>query len=94
MKFLNLYFVVSAVLVPGFIYSGVVARSRQEKQRKGGLLLRYLTATAFNCTLCSPLIYTLIFGMIFSTHPIGQALCWFTIIFVPVVLTVWSTRGL
>ena len=57
------------------------------------MLLRYLTATAFNYALCSPLIYLLIFGMIFSTHPIGQALCWFTIIFiVPVVLAVVHAR--
>jgi hypothetical protein len=46
--FSSLLFVVS-VLVPGFIYSGVVtafvpARAHKEKEL---LLLRYLTATAF-----------------------------------------------
>jgi hypothetical protein len=92
--FSNLYFVVS-VLVPGFIYSGVVsafvpARAHKEKEL---LLLRYLTATAFNYALCSPLIYVLLVGAVFPQHPAGQALCWFFIIFIaPVILAVLRAR--
>lgn len=92
--FSNLYFVVS-VLVPGFIYSGVVANfiPMRRSKEKEILLLRYLTATAFNYALCSPLIYLLTFGLIFPTRPIWQALCWFAIIFiVPVILAVAHAR--
>ena len=89
-NFSNLYFVVS-VLVPGFIYGAVVENFiplRRNKEKEVALL-RYLTATAFNYALCSPLIYLLIFGQIFPTSPIGQVLCWFIIIFVaPVILAV------
>jgi hypothetical protein len=92
--FSNLYFVVS-VLVPGFIYSAVVSNFvpiRRSKEKEV-LLLRFLTATAFNYALCSPLIYLLTFGLIFPTRPIGQALCWFAIIFVvPMILAVAHAR--
>jgi Family of unknown function (DUF6338) len=92
--FSNLYFVVS-VLVPGFIYSGVVSNfvPMRRSKEKEVLLLRYLTATAFNYAICSPLIYLLTFGLIFSTRPIWQAFCWFAIIFiVPVILAVGHAR--
>jgi hypothetical protein len=92
--FSNLYFVVS-VLVPGFIYSGVVANfiPMRRSKEKEILLLRYLTATAFNYALCSPLIYLLTFGLIFPKRPFWQALCWFAIIFiVPVILAVAHAR--
>lgn len=92
--FSNLYFVLS-VLVPGFIYSGVVSNfiPLRRSKEKEVILLRYLTATAFNYALCSPLIYLLTFGLIFSTHPAGRALCWFAIIFiVPVILAVAQAR--
>ena len=92
--FSNLYFVVS-VLVPGFIYSGVVSNFvpvRRSKEKEV-MLLRYLTATAFNYAICSPLIYLLTFGLMFSTRPIGQALCWFVIVFiVPVILAAAHAR--
>ncbi|HEY1933962.1 MAG TPA: DUF6338 family protein [Acetobacteraceae bacterium] len=86
--FSNLFFVVS-VLVPGFIYSGVMSvfvpvRAHREREV---ILLRYLTATAFNYAICSPLIYLLIFGVVFRDRPVGQALCWFFIVFTaPIVL--------
>jgi hypothetical protein len=92
--FSNLYFVVS-VLVPGFIYSGVVANfiPLRRSKEKEVLLLRYLTATAFNYAICSPLIYLLTFGLIFSTRPIWQAFCWFAIVFVvPVILAACHAR--
>jgi len=85
--FSDVYFVIS-VLVPGFIYSGVVTafvplRANRERDT---LLLRYLTATAFNYGICSPLIYLLVVGHIFSAHPARQALCWFFILFMAPVL--------
>ncbi len=86
--FSNLYFVVS-VLVPGFIYSGVISAFipiRAHKEREL-ILLRYLTATAFNYAICSPLIYLLAFGIAFPNRAVWQALCWFFIIFIaPVIL--------
>ena len=92
--FSNLYFAVS-VLVSGFIYSGVVSNfiPLRISKEKEVILLRYLTASAFNYALYSPLIYLLTFGVIFSTHPVGQALCWFAIIFiVPVILAIAQAR--
>jgi hypothetical protein len=85
--FSDVYFVIS-VLVPGFIYSGVVSafvplRAHSEKNT---LLLRYLTATAFNYAICSPLIYLLVIGHILAAHPVGQAICWFFIMFIAPVL--------
>ena len=87
-NFSDLYFV-AAVFVPGFIYTGVVAnfipaRSAKEKDL---LFLRYLTATAFNYAICSPLIYLLGYGVIFTNRPVAQAFTWFAILFVvPVIL--------
>ena len=87
-NFSDLYFV-AAVFVPGFIYTGVVAnfipaRSAKEKDL---LFLRYLTATAFNYAICSPLIYLLGYGVVFTNRPVAQAFAWFAIVFVvPVVL--------
>jgi len=88
------YFMVS-VLVPGCTYAGLVsafvpARAQKEKEV---VLLRYLTATAFNYAICSPLIYLLTFGVIFADQAIGQALCWFFITFaVPIVLALVRAR--
>lgn len=93
-NFSNAYFVIS-VLVPGFIYSGVISafvptRAHKEKEL---LLLRYLTATAFNYAICSPLIYALVFGVAFPNRPIGQAFCWFFVVFVaPVILALTRAR--
>ena len=91
MKFDNLtsVFLIISFFVPGFIYSGVV--SNLVPTRRGGekevLLLRFLTATAFNYAICSPLIYLLIFNQIFRELPIAQGICWFLVIFViPVLL--------
>ncbi len=92
--FSNLYFIVS-VLVPGFIYSGVVANfiPLRRSKEKEVILLRYLTATAFNYAICSPLIYLLTFGLLFSTRPVWQAFFWFAIVFViPVILAACHAR--
>ncbi|MGC8475649.1 MAG: DUF6338 family protein [Acetobacteraceae bacterium] len=80
--FPDLYFVVS-VLVPGFIGSGVFSvfvptRAHREKEI---LVLRYLTATAFNYAICSPLIYLLLVGELFPDSTVGQALSWFFVVF-------------
>jgi hypothetical protein len=89
-NFSNLFFVVS-VFVPGFIYSGVIANfipSRRAKEKEV-LLLRYLTATAFNYALWSPLIYLLYYQVILVERLVIQGLCWFIILFVsPMLLTV------
>lgn len=93
-NFSNLFFVVS-VLVPGFIYAGVIGSliPLRRAKEKEVLLLQYLTATAFNYALCSPLIYPLAFGLIFTTSPIGQIVCWFFIIFLaPVMLALAHAR--
>jgi hypothetical protein len=85
--FSNAYFVVS-VLVPGFIYSSVITAFVPLRELKGkeSLLLRYLTATAFNYAICSPLIYLLVVGHIFAAHPVVQAICWLFIVFIAPVL--------
>lgn len=56
----NLYFVL-AVFVPGFIYNGVLRQfvPLHESTQKETILIKLLTATAFNYALCSPLIYLL-----------------------------------
>lgn len=86
--FSDLYFAL-AVLVPGFIYNGVVSTFvpiRPSKEREV-ILLRYLTATAFNYAICSPAIYVLVSGEV--SRPLTQALSWFGIAFVaPVILAV------
>jgi hypothetical protein len=79
----NLYFVL-AVFVPGFVYGGVVSQFvplRQSGQNEL-ILLRLLTATAFNYALCSPLIYLLTIGALFARAPIPHAITWFAIIFI------------
>ena len=68
----------------------VPARAHKEKEL---ILLRYLTATAFNYAICSPLIYLLVFGVIFPRNAVAQALCWFFIIFIaPVILAMVRAR--
>lgn len=56
----DLYFVL-AVFVPGFIYNGVLRQfvPLYESTQKETILVKLLTATAFNYALCSPLIYPL-----------------------------------
>lgn len=93
MKFESLpsIFYIISVLVPGFIYNGVISNLmplRRAREREA-LLLRFLTATAFNYALASPLIYLLTFRIGFAVHPFGEAFGWFFIIFVlPIVLAV------
>ena len=93
-NFSDLYFVVS-VLVPRFIYHGVILNfvpMRRIKEKEIAFL-RYLIATAFNYAICSPLIYLLAFSLILRDRPIGQAACWFTIIFlVPLFLGLIHAR--
>lgn len=92
--FSNLFFVVS-VLVPGFIYTGVVSAFvpiRAHKEREV-ILLRYLTATAFNYAICSPLLYLLVFDLLFQDYPALQAFCWFFVIFIaPIILALVRAR--
>ncbi|HEX9465537.1 MAG TPA: DUF6338 family protein [Alphaproteobacteria bacterium] len=79
----NLYFVVS-VFVPGFIYHGILSNlvPLREHGTKELILLRLLTATAFNYAVCSPLIYLLVTGDLFADAPGWRAIAWMAIIFV------------
>ena len=82
-------YIVLAALVPGFIYNGVLTSFvplRQNKERVV-LTLRFLTITAVNYAVSSPLIYLLMAGDHTVGTPALRALAWFAIIFmVPVVL--------
>ena len=84
----NLYFVV-AVLVPGFIHRAVLAKFLPLRASEGteGNILGWLTASAFNYAVCSPLIYLLVIGGMLAGSPVWQALVWFVIVFlVPIAL--------
>ncbi|MGI4798034.1 MAG: DUF6338 family protein [Janthinobacterium lividum] len=84
----DIYFIL-AVLAPGFIYNGVLAHfiPLHQNSEKALVLLRLLTATAFNYALCSPLIYLLATNALFPHRALPQGIVWFLIIFVvPAVL--------
>ncbi len=84
----DLYFLL-AVLVPGFIYNGVLAHfvPLHQNSEKALILLRLLTATAFNYAICSPVIYLLATNALFPHNALRQGSTWFIIIFlVPVLL--------
>lgn len=82
-------FIVISFFIPGFIYDSIIRnfvplRRNKEKELQ---LLRFLTATAFNYALCSPLIYLLISGAIFRRSIVGQASTWLVILaVVPAVI--------
>ena len=82
-------YLILAVLVPGFIYNGVLAHfiPLHQNSEKALVLLRLLTATAFNYALCSPIIYLLATNAWFPRRALLQGITWFIIIFlVPVLL--------
>ena len=84
-------YLILAVLVPGFIYNGVLGHFVPLHQNSEKalilILLRLLTATAFNYALCSPLIYLLVTNTLFPRRTVAQGIIWFIIIFlVPVLL--------
>ena len=81
-------YLILAVLVPGFIYNGVLSHfvPLHQNSEKALVLLRLLTATAFNYALCSPLIYLLATNALFPHHALPQGVTWFLIIFVVPVL--------
>ncbi len=89
----DLYFVIS-VFVPGFIYHGVLRQFvplRQNRQIEL-ILLSFLTATAFNYALCSPIIFWLITGHLIN-YPIIEACLWFTVLFiVPILLAIFQAQ--
>jgi len=88
----DLYFVL-AVFVPGFIFHGVLSQFvplRQQRTREH-VILGFLTATAFNYAICSPLIYFLFSGELTTDSPTWQALALFLIIFIiPIALAIIS----
>ena len=93
----DLYFIV-AVFVPGFVFDAVISRfiPRHANPMRELVLLRLLTASAFNYAVCSPLIYLLATGSLLSWSPIGQAIAWLAIIcLVPLLLaliTAWASQ--
>jgi hypothetical protein len=91
----DLYFIV-AVFVPGFIFDAVISRfiPRHASPMRELVLLRLLTASAFNYGVCSPLIYLLATGSLLAASPRGQAAVWLAIIFiVPIVLALTVAWG-
>jgi Family of unknown function (DUF6338) len=93
----DIYFIV-AVFVPGFIFDAVISRflPRHPSPIRELVLLRLLTASAFNYAVCSPLIYLLATGSLLPWSPVGQALVWLVIIcLVPILLalvTAWASQ--
>jgi Family of unknown function (DUF6338) len=84
----DLYFIV-AVFVPGFVFDAVLSKfvPRHSSTLRELVLLRLLTATAFNYAVCSPVIYLLVTGALFANSPWWQGLTWSVVIFVvPIVL--------
>jgi len=82
----DLYFVL-AVFVPGFIYNGVLRQfvPLYESTQKETILVKLLTATAFNYALCSPLIYLLYRPDLVGSA--GQFAIWvFVILTAPTIL--------
>ena len=74
-------YLILAVLVPGFIYNGVLSHfvPLHQNSEKALVLLRLLTATAFNYALCSPLIYLLATNALFPHRAVPQGVTWFLI---------------
>lgn len=90
MKFDNatdLFFVV-AVFVPGFIFNAVLATfiPRHASHFKEVMLLRFLTGSALNYAVCSPLIYLLATRSLFGSSSLLAGVMWFVIIFVAPIL--------
>jgi Family of unknown function (DUF6338) len=81
----DFYFII-AVFVPGFIFDAVISRfaPRHASPLRELVLLRLLTASAFNYGVCSPLIYLLATGSLFAASPTGQAAVWLAIVFIVV----------
>ncbi len=82
-----------AAFVPGFVYHRVLSHfvtMRQMRSRED-IILGFLTATALNFSVCSPLLYLLFAGRFSSAAPAWRALTLFIIIFiVPVMLGIAS----
>jgi hypothetical protein len=79
----DLYLILT-VFIPGFIYNGVLAHfvPLHQNSEKALILLRLLTATAFNYALCSPLIYLLATHVLFPRRAVAQGVAWLIILFV------------
>lgn len=91
----DLFFVV-AVFVPGFIYDGVLSTfvPRREGRIRELILLRLFTGTAVNYAVCSPIIYLLLTGSLFTTSALLASLTWLVVIFlVPILLGLLSAKA-
>ncbi len=86
MKFAELpnILILFSAFVPGFIYNGVLANFVPLRQagERDVLLLRFLTITAANYAICSPLIYLLVFGSMAGDRLSLRLSMWFVIIVV------------
>ena len=94
-SFSDLYFVLS-IFVPGFIYDGTLRQfvPLHESTAKETIVLRLLTATAFNYAICGPIVY---FFLIRSDiFPIAARLAaWFAVIFIaPVLLAMIRAKSI
>jgi len=88
----NVILIIST-LVPGFVYSAVLTKfvPLRQNREKEILLLRFLTITAVNYAIFSPLI--LITGAWLSDRPLYQVIAWFFIIIVaPACLAILSAE--
>ncbi len=89
----DLYFVLS-IFIPGFIYNGVLRQfiPLHDSTIKETVLLRLLTATAFNYAICSPLIYFFLYRA--DLFPIyWRAAVWFVVIFLaPIILALTRAK--
>src|SRR5690242_11270851 len=57
------------------------------------VLLRLFSGTALNYAVCSPLIYLLVTGSLFSGSPALQGVVWFVVVFIaPVVLALVTAK--
>ena len=85
----DLYFVLS-VFVPGFIYDGMLRQfvPLHNSTVKETVLLRLLTATAYNYALCSPILYLCLYRSdLVGFH--GRLAAWFFVIFIaPALLAI------
>jgi Family of unknown function (DUF6338) len=90
---LSLFFIIS-VIVPGFVYHGIISNCLPRRQwRSGQIFLSLLTPMAFNYAICSPLLYLLVFSPNFFGHLRLKALVWFAVVFiVPVILAIINAR--
>jgi hypothetical protein len=82
-----------AFIVPGFIADSVVGLAVARKLTPETTLLRYLTLTCYNYALCSWLIYLMVRGRFFPSHPGAAAIGWvFVFLVSPILLGIATAK--